>query len=63
MTFGRGLQVRAVGRVADAQPEVNDKCLRGLMTLIASSRADKVVGQAIIVVRQVQTTGRRRGEP
>lgn len=44
-----------MGRVADAQPEVADKCLHGLMSLIACVRSEKVAGQAIIVVRQVSS--------
>jgi hypothetical protein len=39
--------------VADAQPEVSDKCLHGLMALIAVAKAPKVLGEAIIIVRQV----------
>lgn len=45
-----------MGRVSDAQPEVSDKCLRGLMALIACARSPKVLGEAIIVVRQVGPT-------
>ena len=45
--------VRAVGRVADAQPEVAAKCLNGLMSLLACIRSEKVAGQAVIVVRQL----------
>jgi hypothetical protein len=49
----RGMQVRAVGRVADAQPEVADKCLHGFMALIACAKSEKVLGETIVVVRQV----------
>jgi len=45
--------VKAVGIVADVQPEVADKCLAGLMTLIAASKSAKVIGEAIVVIRQL----------
>jgi AP-3 complex subunit beta len=45
--------VRAVGRVADAQPEVAPRCLHGLMGLLACVRSEKVAGQAVVVIRQL----------
>lgn len=45
--------VRAVGRVADAQPEVAPRCLHGLMGLLACVRSENVAGQAVVVIRQL----------
>lgn len=45
--------VRAVGRVADAQPEVAHRCLHGLMGLLACVRSERVAGQAVVVIRQL----------
>lgn len=45
--------VRAVGRVADAEPAVAAMCLNGLMSLLACVRSEKVAGQVVVVVRQL----------
>jgi AP-3 complex subunit beta len=44
---------RAVGRVADAQPQAAPRCLQGLLALIMSSKTKEVVGEAVIVVRHL----------
>mmetsp|Transcript_30214 Transcript_30214/g.39823 ORF Transcript_30214/g.39823 Transcript_30214/m.39823 type:complete len:1204 (+) Transcript_30214:72-3683(+) len=48
-----GATVRAVGRIADAQPEVADVCLKGLLTLAHASKWKEVVGESIMVIRHL----------
>ena len=45
--------VRAVGRVADADPEVATKCMEGLLHLMACHGAPSVVGECVVVLRQM----------
>ena len=45
--------VRAVGRVADADPEVAAKCMEGLLHLMACHSAPSVVGECVVVLRQM----------
>jgi AP-3 complex subunit beta len=44
--------IQAVVRIANALPEMADKCLRGLMGLVASG-ADGVVAEAVVAIRQL----------
>jgi AP-3 complex subunit beta len=45
--------VRAVGRVADADPEVAGKCMEGLMHLMACNKENAVIGESVVVLRQL----------
>jgi Adaptin N terminal region len=45
--------VRAVGRVADAEPEVADRCMEGLMHLMSCNKGSAVVGESVVVLRQM----------
>uniref|UniRef100_A0A7S2SUN3 AP-3 complex subunit beta n=1 Tax=Rhizochromulina marina TaxID=1034831 RepID=A0A7S2SUN3_9STRA len=45
--------LRAVGRVADAQPEVADRCMAGMIALLQCTASDVVQETAVIVVRQL----------
>ena len=45
--------VRAVGRVADAEPSVADRCMEGLMHLMTCNRAPAVIGESVVVLRQL----------
>lgn len=45
--------VRAVGRVADAEPLVADRCMEGLMHLMACNKGSAVVGESVVVLRQM----------
>ena len=44
--------IQAVVRLANAQPDVADKCLRGLMGLVASG-SNEVVAEAVVAIRQL----------
>ncbi|CAK9033047.1 AP-3 complex subunit beta-1 (Adaptor protein complex AP-3 subunit beta-1) (Adaptor-related protein complex 3 subunit beta-1) (Beta-3A-adaptin) (Clathrin assembly protein complex 3 beta-1 large chain), partial [Durusdinium trenchii] len=44
--------IRAVGRVVNELPELADRCLRGLVTLMTSEN-DKVVAEAVVVTRAI----------
>lgn len=45
--------IRAIGRVADADPEVADRCMEGLMHLMACNKASAVIGESVVVLRQL----------
>ena len=45
--------VRAVGRVADAEPDVADRCMEGLMHLMACNKGSTVIGESVVVLRQM----------
>ena len=45
--------VRAVGRIVDADPESAEDCMGGLMHLLACSNSQKVVGETVVVLRQL----------
>ena len=54
--------IRAAGRVADAQPEVAERILAGLMSLISAYHAEQeepnaVIAQCVVVVRQLLQQG------
>ncbi|RYG55242.1 hypothetical protein EON66_05755, partial [archaeon] len=44
--------IQAIVRVANALPSIADRCLRGLMALVATS-SDVVVAEAVIAIRQL----------
>ena len=43
--------IRAVGRVANALPDLAERCLRGLMALVTGSKTEAVVAEAVVVAR------------
>ena len=45
--------VEAVGRVADAQPDIADRCIQGLLALVQLSRDEAVVASAVTVCRHL----------
>lgn len=45
--------IRAVGRAADADPEIAGKCMEGLMHLMLCNKADSIVGESVVVLRQI----------
>eukprot|EP00808_Paulinella_micropora_P002780 g68684.t1 len=52
--------VQAIGRVAQIIPAEKERCLRLLMRLVQTSRADHVVAQAVVMIRQLLQSG---GDP
>eukprot|EP01041_Mallomonas_annulata_P006874 gene6874-13937_t len=50
--------LRAVGRIADALPEIADRCMDGIMHLIYCNKTPDVMVEAVVVLRQIlQQTG------
>jgi len=45
--------IRAVGRVVDADPDTADLCMEGLMHLMLCNKTDIVVGETVVVLRQL----------
>ena len=45
--------VRAIGRIADADPAVSNACMEGVMHLLLCSKASAVVSECVVVLRQL----------
>jgi hypothetical protein len=45
--------VKALGRVADADPDISNRCMEGLFVLMTCNKAPIVVEQTVIVLRQL----------
>ena len=45
--------IKAIGRVADADPEVADRCMEGLMHLMSCNKASAIIGESVVVLRQL----------
>lgn len=45
--------VRAVGRIVDADPQSAEHCVNGLTHLLSCSNSQKVVGETVVVLRQL----------
>src|SRR4051812_44114871 len=45
--------IRALGRVADADPEIAGRCMEGLMHLMLCNKTPSVIEQSVVVLRQL----------
>jgi len=50
--------VKAVGRIAEKEPEYSDRCVAGLITLLRASRSDSVIEAAAGTIRIILTQNR-----
>lgn len=45
--------IRAIGRLADAHPDISDRCLEGLLHLLRCNKSGEVVCESVVVLRQI----------